>query len=543
MTTFEVPGPGTWEIDRSHYDSAITPISESVMGRGAEAAYQKLFGVLGVPAKGVEMREVKGFIYSRIVPYFGGDSDSTKQPPEWLVKLVFRLHPEMRRREKLSAEALEGEGSRKTIADWQARIRPHYVERNLAYQRMDLSALDDAALGAHVDELVAYLRETCEEHHRLHGYDLGPLALFVVACRDWGIDVSDALDALTGASPSTTEPRRQVAEIWAEVDAAGVSPSSLADVRAASPRAAELLDAYMERHGSVVFSSYDLDSPTLGERPELVLSTIMHATEPTEDDGADRVAALRARIPAAEHGEFERVLADAREAMDMRDDNGPVTVEWPVGLLRLAMLEAGSRLEGAGRLHDVDHIFSIEADEIGPLVARHEGPTAEAMAARHDARLAQRALDPPDTLGPPAADPPLAAMPPAMRRTLEMTLAAMAALGMSERSNQGELCGTGIGAESVQGTARVALTAEDALMALEPGEILVTRATSPAFNLVLSLAGGLVTVDGGPMSHAAVLSRELGLPAVIGVRDCLDHIADGAIIELDPVDGSVCLVS
>ncbi len=512
------------------------------MNEGAEAAYRKLFKALGVPAETVAMRQVNGYMYSQIVPFFGAASAERKPPPDWLIKFVFRLHPELRRREKLSQVALSGDASRATIADWHARIRPHFVERNLAYQRTDLAALSDADLADRAQELVAYMRETFEEHHRLHGYDLGPLALFVVACREWGIDAGEALAALAGASPSTTVPRRQLLAIRREVEAAGVTPASLDDVRAASPRAAELLDEYLERHGAVVFSSYDLDSPTLGERPELVLSTIMHATEPGEVDADSRAAALKAQIPPTDHVEFDRVLDDARQAMDMRDDNGPVTVQWPAGLLRLALLEAGRRLVASGRLVEVDHIFSVEPDEVRSLIADGEGPSAQSMAQRHQARLDQRLLDPPERLGPEPTDPPIHVMPTAMARTYQMTMAAMDALGISDKGDSAALTGAGIGDAVFQGRARVALTAEDALAALEPGEILVTRATSPAFNLVLSLAGGLVTVDGGPMSHAAVLSRELGLPAVIGVRDCLDHIVDGAVIELDPVGGTVRLV-
>ena len=57
--------------------------------------------------------------------------------------------------------------------------------------------------------------------------------------------------------------------------------------------------------------------------------------------------------------------------------------------------------------------------------------------------------------------------------------------------------------------------------------------------MVLTLAGGLVTEEGGPMCHAAVLSRELNLPAVIGVTGALETIKDGAIVEVDPENNSV----
>ena len=57
--------------------------------------------------------------------------------------------------------------------------------------------------------------------------------------------------------------------------------------------------------------------------------------------------------------------------------------------------------------------------------------------------------------------------------------------------------------------------------------------------MVLSLVGGLVTAEGGPMSHAAVLSRELGIPAVVGAPGAMEAIPDGSRVEVDPVKGMV----
>ena len=91
------------------------------------------------------------------------------------------------------------------------------------------------------------------------------------------------------------------------------------------------------------------------------------------------------------------------------------------------------------------------------------------------------------------------------------------------------------------GRACVARDADEAFDKLEPGDILVTRATSPAYNMVLTLVGGLVTADGGPMSHAAVLSRELNIPAVVGAPDAMNAIEDGATITVDPAAGVVTL--
>ena len=61
--------------------------------------------------------------------------------------------------------------------------------------------------------------------------------------------------------------------------------------------------------------------------------------------------------------------------------------------------------------------------------------------------------------------------------------------------------------------------------------------------MVLGMVGGLVTAEGGPMSHAAVLSRELGIPAVVGAKGALEAIGDGDTITIDPAAGRVEVVS
>jgi pyruvate,water dikinase len=61
--------------------------------------------------------------------------------------------------------------------------------------------------------------------------------------------------------------------------------------------------------------------------------------------------------------------------------------------------------------------------------------------------------------------------------------------------------------------------------------------------MVLPLAGAIVTAEGGALSHAAVLARELGIPAVVGALDALTRIPDGAIVEVDADRGEVRIVS
>jgi pyruvate,water dikinase len=74
---------------------------------------------------------------------------------------------------------------------------------------------------------------------------------------------------------------------------------------------------------------------------------------------------------------------------------------------------------------------------------------------------------------------------------------------------------------------------------MEPGDIVVAPYTAPTYNAVLAMAGAIVTEEGGLLCHAAVIARELGIPAVIGAGDAMSRIPDGATIEVDPAGGTV----
>ena len=74
---------------------------------------------------------------------------------------------------------------------------------------------------------------------------------------------------------------------------------------------------------------------------------------------------------------------------------------------------------------------------------------------------------------------------------------------------------------------------------MEPGDVVVAPYTAPTYNSVLAMAGAIVTEQGGLLCHAAVIARELGLPAVIGAPGAMTSIPDGATVEVDPVQGRV----
>jgi pyruvate,water dikinase len=98
--------------------------------------------------------------------------------------------------------------------------------------------------------------------------------------------------------------------------------------------------------------------------------------------------------------------------------------------------------------------------------------------------------------------------------------------------------GTGASPGVYHGTARLIRSPAD-FDRLAPGEVVVTQTTTEAFNMILPLVGALVTDAGGVLSHAAIVSREYGIPSVVGSRDATRLIPDGARVRVDGTTGEV----
>lgn len=544
------PGPGMWNLDRSHVNRPATPINVLIQRTSTVRGTRTGFAELGVPLDGLDFGFVNGLVYTRIRPLIAPDKAATKLPPLPLLRLAVRLHPEMRRRRASAERVLDERPWRAVLAEWSAPdgVRARCERDNLAIQDVDLVSLADDALLAHVERTIEHSLALWELHFRLHCYDLGPIGFLLHEAAGWGLEASEVIPLLEGASPSTSEAERVLRRIRDAVEASGATPGSIDELRAVSPSVAGDLDSFLRLRGRLVVSRYDIDGVTLAESPDLLLSTILAARDDRARVSAaataleGRVASVRARVPEADRAHFDLVLSEARAAMDLRDDNGPHTIEWPLGLIRMALLEVGRRLVATGGAHTPEHALELSRDEV-PLALRGIGPSADQLAERRSWRQTVDIEGAPRRLGPEEPAPPLDVLPAAMARLTGMVQRVIAEAGLDGELKTTGLHGIGVGAGTYRGIARLAGSPEEALMQLEPGDVLVVPCTTPAFNLVLSLAGAIVTAEGGALSHAAVLARELGIPAVIGAPGALLEIPDGAEVEVDSVAGTVRLLT
>ena len=109
----------------------------------------------------------------------------------------------------------------------------------------------------------------------------------------------------------------------------------------------------------------------------------------------------------------------------------------------------------------------------------------------------------------------------------------------SKRSNSGPvLAGTAVSGGRITATAKVVLDPVDH-NTLEPGEILVARATDPGWTPLFRIAGGLILEKGGMLSHGAIVAREFGIPAVANVENATTLIKDGQILSINGDTGEI----
>ena len=183
---------------------------------------------------------------------------------------------------------------------------------------------------------------------------------------------------------------------------------------------------------------------------------------------------------------------------------------------KLALLEEAERLVEAGVLRQKDDIFYLRFEEIQDVV-RTQQADDQLIRERKEAFTSYQALTPP--------------------RVLTSDGEAVAGAYRRDDVPAGALVGLAVSAGTIEGRARVILDMAEA--DLEAGDILVTAFTDPSWTPLFVAITGLVTEVGGLMTHGAVIAREYGLPAVVGVEDATRLIRDGQRIRVHGTDGYV----
>ena len=306
--TFAAPGPGQWELDVTHRGRRpMTPFSRNVLAREAEAGSKVLLAKYGLPLETVRAELVEGCLYLRPLG-IGEGPVPKKAPPVWIMKIGARVHPEMRRRNRTATHAWRERRWRIEVDQWFEHDRAEVVAKNLAFQRVDLSALNDEELVAEVDARLQHFGTQVRETFEAHGADLVPVGDLLAHCRRWGIADADAAALLQGSSPASIETAELLAPVGHAIGEATETPTSVAAVQALGPEVAHAVDSWLELHGWRLVTSDDIDKPTLAERPNLQLAALLAAVD--EGDrlrSAPDPSARRSEVPVAGTRSVRRV--------------------------------------------------------------------------------------------------------------------------------------------------------------------------------------------------------------------------------------------
>jgi rifampicin phosphotransferase len=300
--------------------------------------------------------------------------------------------------------------------------------------------------------------------------------------------------------------------------------------------ARDAIDAFLDRYGMRGTGEIDITRPRWSERPDLLLPVLLgnvrnfgpgaakQRFEQGRLEASKKEAELLARLRTLPDGELKAV--ETKQMIDrVRTFAG--YREYPkyhmvsrYFVYKQALLAEADRLAAAGVLREREDVFYLTFGEL--VVVMRTGKADENLIReRKDAFRAQAALTPPRVL----------------------TSDGEALTGSYRRGDipAGALTGLPVSAGTVEGRARVVLDLAEA--GLGADDILVTPYTDPSWTPVFVAIKGLVTEVGGLMTHGAVIAREYGLPAVVGVEHATRLIRDGQRIRIHGTDGYVELLS
>ncbi|NUR72441.1 MAG: phosphoenolpyruvate synthase [Hamadaea sp.] len=292
------------------------------------------------------------------------------------------------------------------------------------------------------------------------------------------------------------------------------------------------IEAYLERYGMRCVGEIDITRPRWSERPATLVPVILDNIRNFEPGAAkrrfqqgqqaawDKEQEVLARLRTLPDGEQK---ADETKRMIDRVRTFIGYREYPkydiisrYFIYKQALLREAKRLVESNVLAEVEDVYFLTFPEFHDAVRTHEVDD-QLIRHRKEDFQAYAALTPP--------------------RVLTSDGEALSGAYRRDDVPEGALAGLPVSAGTVEGRARVILDMAQADLAA--GDILVTAFTDPSWSPLFVAVAGLVTEVGGLMTHGAVIAREYGLPAVVGVVDATRLIKDGQRIRVHGTEGYV----
>lgn len=547
---FEAPGPGTWALDTTHNSGAMTLYTSQCFS-GLPRGFHECLEKYGILLDRLQPAFIHGFFFMQQVGVVGKPGGGP--PPKFMLQLLFKIHPKLRARTKAAHASIQSRRWLQDLEEWDV-LKQDSITRNTRMQSVDLAGLDREGLIAHLEACFENAEEMVYRHHKYSVGSILPIGRFLdVATRSSGLSAVEVAPLLKGSTPvSLGIGKDQLVALAAAVTAAGLGRQELESLE---PEAAlsllrdnaavsTALDDYLAVAGHMLIGGYCISEKTLNESPNIIVARILDALEPrgmTEFD-ADLEQSIREKIPEADREEFDICLLDARKANRMRDERGIYNDIWGAGISRSAILEAGRRLQEEGILSQAELALDASHQELLGLLRGEASVAGEELSERREWRLNKNIDEVPEFLGDaPAEPPPVEWLPAKLQPTMRAFGIVMGNVFDEPRDVVEKICGLPVSPGVYEGIAKVIISTRD-FDRLEKGDILVTKNTSAGFNVVLPIIGALVTDRGGILSHAAIVSREYGIPGVVGTKVASQRIKDGDRIRVNGDSGEVELL-
>ncbi|MFD4250026.1 PEP-utilizing enzyme [Amycolatopsis thermoflava] len=486
-----------------------------VPGMGAEAVDLQYFGDMpGIPSYESEKRD------------FDDDPAFSEKAGQWLMEEVL-----------LAKDLAAYDADRAEVQ----RIRA---------ARPDLAALTDHELAERLTSFADVQRRFFQHHIESSlksGVGLGAISQIAAAVGkpELGLTLVSGIGDVDSAGPSnglwdlSRKARKAAVAVLFDQGVSGLYERLTASSEPDVAEFREALDAFLAEWDFRGPAEWELRALTWSLKPELALHTVDRMRGVGDDEApsvknaqraSDREAAtktMRELLAGDEEaaGQFEVALQAAALWLRGRE-RSRTTSAMLVHELRLPALELGRRGVAAGHLDDAKQIFMLFADEL-PAYLADPGSFTQTLRDREKSYLELFDYEPPFVVVGEA--PPLSEWKRRSDKTHTKALAGQVIQGVSG-------C-TGV----TRGRARVLIDPNDP-SALEAGDILVAPITDPSWTPLFVAAAAVVVDVGAPFSHAAIVSRELGIPCVVSATDATGRIPDGALIEVDGTAATVTIV-
>ncbi len=547
------------------------------------------------------MAIVNGFVFIKM----GKGEDAAKLPPsEWLIWLVGGLL--FGSADKVIGKAFSEKTYLNEIDVWDNKVRREFDDKHREFANTDLTALDENELEDYVKGCLKHLEYGLRNHFIFLSGILFPPGALVEFCESItdAIPMKDILAivsqpddmfnhspgkvmqevVLNGYKTDTSETfRNQFVKDLRTLHAKVMNNTSedpkdneklndectsfFKKYNAEKNAIGKGLKDWYDLTGHRLLGQYDMTTITAIETPTVMIADLLQCIDHKEhkDHELQRkqdAKKVRDKLPQTDEilKQFDMLLADALRCDRLRDERSLHGLLSAGGHCRRALMEVGSRYFKSSpksvEEFEISDVLYIREGELNNVFEVKEKimsnfPLLRRLVKRRKFSLTYTVMDAPANINGPAYPKPetnvdKTSLPANVAKGLRAVTVSTRMVGLDSVSKNHEpgdteLTGNAASNGEIIGKARV-IKHTDQIGKIRKGDIVITPFTNSSFNVVMSLLGGIVTQGGGTLSHAGIISREMGIPCVTDVLNAVNVVPNGAKVKLDGTNGKLYIL-